>query len=71
MLKIIYQEKPYDYGEDIGCQNYFLNTEIELTEDATIKDILEAIIKVVQLSGYIIDKKKILATVEDILEDII
>lgn len=68
MLKFIYKQEPYDY-ENIGGQAYDIQTEINMNEDASIGDIMEAIIRLTKIAGFRATKHSFLNAIENIFED--
>lgn len=69
MLKIVYEGKNYNY-ENVGSQPYDINTEITIVEDASVTDVVEAVIKALQIATYHIDRKTILNAVNDVFDKI-
>ena len=51
MIKMSYVSKNYNY-EDIGKQPYDLETTINIIEDASISEVLMAVIKMLEIAGY-------------------
>ena len=68
MIKIIFKSKPY-YFENVGGQAYDIDTTIEMNEDASLNDIMEAVIRLTKFAGYIATKQSFLNAIEDIFED--
>ena len=64
MLKIVYEGKSYNYG-NIGSQPYDINTEITIIDDASVTDVIEAVVKALQIATYHIDRKTILDAVNN------
>ena len=70
MLKIIYEGKSYNY-EHIGkSQPYDINTEITIIEDASVTDVIKAVVKALQIAAYHIDRKTILDVVNNVFDEI-
>ena len=69
MLKIVYEGKNYNY-ENIGSQPYDINTEITMVEDASVTDVVEAVVKALQIATYHIDRETILNAVNDVFDKI-
>lgn len=68
MLKIVYEGKSYNY-EDVGSQPYDINAEIVIVEDASITDVIEAVVKVLQIATYHIDRNKMLDAVNNVFDE--
>ena len=68
MLKFIYKQEPYYYG-DVGGQAYDIQTEINMNEDASITDIMDAIVRLTKTAGFRATKQTFLNAIEDIFED--
>ncbi len=69
MLKIVYEGKSYNYG-NVGNQPYDINTEITIIEDANVTDVVEALVKAMQIATYHIDRKTMLDAVNDVFDEI-
>ena len=69
MLKIVYEGKSYNYG-NIGSQPYDINTEITIIDDASVTDIIEAVVKTLQIATYRIDRKTMLDAVNNVFDEI-
>ena len=69
MLKIVYEGKSYNYG-NVGSQPYDINTEITIIEDANVTDVVEALVKAMQIATYHIDRKTMLDAVNDVFDEI-
>ena len=69
MLKIVYEGKNYNY-ENVGKQPYDINTEITIVEDANITDVIQAVVKALQIATYHIDRKTMLDAVNDVFDEI-
>lgn len=52
MIKIEYVGKAYNYGDDIGRQDFDINTQIEIKEDASLDQVFDAFIQIVKVAGY-------------------
>lgn len=68
MIKFIYEQEPYHY-DYAGGQAYDIKTEIVMNDDASITDIMEAIVRLTKNAGFIANKKSFLNAIEDIFED--
>lgn len=68
MLKFNYEQKSY-YYENVGGQAYDIKAEINMSEDASITDIMEAIVRLTKTAGYRATKQSFLNAIEDIFED--
>lgn len=68
MLKFIYKQEPY-YYEHVGGQAYDIQTEINMNEDASIGDIMDAIVRLTKTAGFRATKTSFLNAIEDIFED--
>lgn len=68
MLKFIYKQEPY-YYENVGGQAYDIQTEINMNEDASIGDIMDAIVRLTKTAGFRATKSSFLNAIEDIFED--
>ena len=51
MLKFHYIGEPYNYGA-AGSQNYRVDTEIEVNEDASTTDAVEAFVEIMKIATY-------------------
>lgn len=69
MLKIVYEGKNYNY-KNIGSQPYDINTEIAIIEDASVTDVMEAVVKAMQIATYYIDRKTMLNAVNKVFDKI-
>lgn len=69
MLKIVYEGKSYNY-ENVGSQPYDINAEIAIVEDASVTDVIEAVVKALQIATYHIDRKTMLDAVNDVFDEI-
>lgn len=67
MLKIVYEGKSYNY-ENVGSQPYDINTEITIVKDASVTDVVEAVIKALQIATYHIDRKTMLDAVNEVFD---
>ena len=67
MIKINYKEDSYCYNE-MGKQDYDVSMEINIKEDASVKDVVDAIIRILQGARYRVTKTVMLNTIEDIFE---
>ena len=68
MIKFIFKSKPY-YFEDVGGQAYDIDTTIEMNEDASLVDIVEAVVRLTKFAGYSATKQSFLNAIENIFED--
>lgn len=68
MIKIIYEQEPY-YYEHVGGQAYDIKTEIKMNDDASVSDVVEAMIRLLKTAGYPCRKQTFLNAIEDIFED--
>jgi len=68
MLKFLYEQKPY-YYEHAGGQAYDIRAEINMNEDASVDDVVEAMIRLLKTAGYPCRKQSFLNAIEDIFED--
>ena len=69
MLKIVYEGKSYNY-ENVGSQPYDINAEIAIVEDASVTDVIEAVVKALQIATYRIDRKIMLDAVNNVFDEI-
>ncbi len=69
MLKIVYEGKSYNY-ENVGSQPYDINAEIAIVEDASVTDVIEAVVKALQIATYRIDRKTMLDAVNNVFDEI-
>ena len=67
MLKFVYESKSY---ENVESQPYDINTEIVMVEDASITDVIKAVVKVLQIATYYIDREIILDAVNNVFDEI-
>lgn len=51
MLKFHYIGEPYDYGV-VGSQNYKVDAEIELNDEASTTDAVEAFVEIMKIATY-------------------
>jgi hypothetical protein len=69
MIKMSFEGKSYNF-ENIGeKQAYNIRTDIEMNEDASITDIMEAVVRLVRVAGYFGTKQNFLNAIEDIFEN--
>ena len=68
MLRFEYEQKNYNY-ENVGGQAYDIKAEINMNEDATLGDIVEAIVRLTKTAGYRATKQSFLNAIEDIFEN--
>lgn len=68
MLKFIYKQESY-YYDHVGGQAYDIQTIINMNEDASIEDIMEAIVRLTKTVGFRATKSTFLNAIEDIFED--
>ena len=55
MIKFIFSEAPFDY-ENIGeKQEYSVNAEFVMSEDATSDQIFDAVMRLMKIAGYTAD----------------
>lgn len=69
MIKIVYEGKSYNY-ENVGSQPYDINAEIAIVEDASVTDVIEAVVKALQIATYRIDRKTMLDAVNNVFDEI-
>ena len=69
MLKIVYEGKSYNY-ENVGSQPYDIKAEIAMVEDASVTDVIEAVVKALQIATYRIDRKTMLDAVNNVFDEI-
>ena len=69
MLKIVYEEKSYNY-ENVGSQPYDIKTEIEIISDASVTEAVEAFVKALQIATYHIDREIMLNAVNEVFDEI-
>ena len=69
MLKIVYEGKSYNY-ENVGSQPYDINAEIAIVKDASVTDVIEGVVKALQIATYHIDRKIMLDAVNDVFDKI-
>lgn len=69
MLKIVYEGKSYNY-ENVGSQPYDIKAEIAIVEDASVTDVIEAVVKALQIATYRIDRKTMLDAVNNVFDEI-
>ena len=69
MLKIVYEGKNYNY-DNVGSQPYDINTEIVMIQDASITDVIEAVVRALQIATYHIDRETILNAVNRVFDKI-
>jgi len=67
MIKINYKEESY-YYEGVGGQAYDVDMEIKLKEDARLKDVVDAMVRILQGARYQVTKTAMLTAIEDIFE---
>lgn len=68
MITITGKSDAYNYGET-GKQEYNINTTISFTEDASIDQIIEGVIRLATVMGYsVIGMPKYLRNIADELE---
>ena len=69
MIKMSFEGNSYNF-ENIGeKQAYNIRTDIEMNEDASIADIMEAVVKLIRIAGYFGTKQSFLDAIEDVFED--
>lgn len=68
MIKLFYKQEPYYYG-NVGGQAYDIQAEINMNEDASVSDVVEAMVRLLKTAGYPCRKQTFLNTIEDIFED--
>jgi hypothetical protein len=59
-----YKQEPYNYG-NTGSQNYNIEANIIMNEDASSYDVLEAMVRLMNTATYHIDVKVLLNFVEE------
>ena len=64
MLKLVYNCEKYDFGS-VGKQPYSVDTTIELKEDASIADVMQATIDMLKIAGYNVERENIIKATED------
>ena len=68
MIKLFYKQEPY-YYEHVGGQAYDIQAEINMNEDASVCDVVEAMIRLLKTAGYPCRKQTFIDAIEDIFED--
>ena len=68
MIEIKYKEESY-YYEGVGGQAYDVDMEIKLKEDASIKDVVDAMVRILQGARYRVTKTAMLNAVKDVFEE--
>lgn len=68
MLEFKYKQDSY-YYENVGGQAYDIEANIKMNEDASITDIMEAIVRLTKTAGYRTTKQSFLNAIENIFED--
>ena len=69
MIKMSFEGNSYNF-ENIGeKQAYNIRTDIEMNEDASIADIMEAVVKLIRIAGYFGTKQSFLDAIEDVFAD--
>ena len=68
MIKLIYEGKPYDYG-NVGKQAYEVKTEITMDSDAGVIDILEAVARLMNIATYKVSAQVLKKACEDLVEE--
>jgi hypothetical protein len=69
MLKIVYKGENYNYGA-VGKQPYDIDTEINIVEDATVPDVIQATIVAMKIAGYHIDRKVLVEAIDEALYEL-
>ena len=64
MIKIIYEDKAYDYGFN-GKQPYDIKSEIDVIDDAAIEDVVAAMVKIMRIATYHITRETMIDAVND------
>ena len=67
MLKMIYKGKNYNYS--VGKQPYDINTEINVIEDASVADVVQALIAIMKIAGYHIQRESFIEAVNDAFDE--
>ena len=57
MIKMIYEEQPYCYPNVGAVQDYSVKAEFTMNEDATLDQIFDAIMRLMQLAGFSVNIK--------------
>ena len=68
MLKITYMQDNYHY--DCGSQPYDIKTEIDIIEDASMTEALEAFLKALKIATYHVTRASITGAVEEIFDEL-
>ena len=66
---MVYEGKSYNY-ENVGAQPYDINTEIKVIEDATVKEAVEAFVKILKIATYHIDRDVMVDAVNRVFDEI-
>ena len=69
MLKIVFNEKRYDYG-DIGKKHFDTHAEINIAEEGTLTDAFQAFITTLKIAGYQVNREQITKAVEEAMDEI-
>ena len=64
MIKMIYEQEPYNF-EGVGGQAYDIKTEINMVQDASAQDILEAVVRLMQTATYHVDARLLMEFAKD------
>ena len=67
MLKMIYEGKNYNYS--VGKQPYDINTEINVIEDASVADVVQALIAMMKIAGYHIQRESFIQAVNEAFDE--
>lgn len=51
MIKMSFRGDPYDYGTS-GKQEYGVDTTIEVNKDASLDQVVEAMVQIAKIAGY-------------------
>lgn len=69
MLKIVYEQKTYDFGADVGGQPYDIKAKIVVNEDATATEAIQAFVKMLRIADYRITEESLHRIFAEILEE--
>ena len=65
MIKIIYDQESYRYN-DVGYQDYDIDTKIELNKDISAEDAIIAFLRLLNIATYRVSIK----TLKDVIQDL-
>lgn len=70
MLKFIYKDENYDYmGDGLGKQPYDIETEISVIENADISEVIQAMIRIMTIAQYNINRNNIIEAVKEAFDN--